>query len=197
MRNRLVFGTALGSALLGACGGGGGGGGSPTGQFVDSLVSGLDYNTSGGSLGTTDADGRFSYGSGQSLTFFVGDIVLGVAPGAAILTPVDLIAGATDETNEEVINIARFLQTIDLDQDPDNGIEISDTVRQAAVGQTIDFTTDAVTFETLAQPTVDAITAGLPGGSRALVSIAEARDHLGDSLRSPGRRALRRTLRRR
>lgn len=169
-------------ALLSACGGGGGGGG-PSGTFLDSAVSGMDYNTSAGSLGTTDAGGRFRYeAEGVQVTFLVGDIVVGIAPGAAVLTPLDLVPGAIDETDDEVTNVARFLQTIDLDQDPGNGIEIPAAVKAAAVGVTIDFSQSIAAFEAGEQSKVSTITAGLPGGARTLVPAVDAQAHLGDTL---------------
>jgi hypothetical protein len=168
---------------LAGCGGGGGGGGGPSGVFLDSAVSGVDWTTSAGVLGTTGADGRFGYGAGQTVLFSIGDVVLGVAAGAAIVTPVDLVPGAVDETDEAVVNLARFLQTLDLDLDPDNGIAIDPLVRQAAEGVTIDFTQGVAAFEAGEQAKVDLLTAGLPGGSRALVAAQEAADHLGDTLR--------------
>lgn len=179
----LALFLAVPVALLSACGGGGGGGG-PSGTFLDSAVAGLDYNTSAGSLGTTDANGRFRYeAEGVQVTFFVGDIVVGIAPGAAVLTPLDLVAFAIDETDDEVTNIARFLQTIDLDLDPSNGIEIPEAVRTAAVGVTIDFSQSIANFEATEQAKVSTITAGLPGGSRTLIPAMDAQEHLGDTLR--------------
>ena len=115
----------IGALCLAGCGGGGGGSGSPSGVFLDSAVSGLT-TTSGALVDETDAQGRFSYNSGQIVMFSIGDVVLGLAQGQAVMTPVDLISGAVDEMDDGVTNIARFLQTLDLDQDPDNGIEIDD-----------------------------------------------------------------------
>lgn len=180
---RFVLSSVLVPLLLVACGGGGGGGGGPSGVLLDSAVSGVDYETSGGALGTTDVDGRFRYGNGQTVTFRIGDVILGMATGKPVVTPVDLIPGALDETDPGVINVARFLQTIDLDLDPTNGITVDELVRQAAVGVTVDFSQSVVDFEAAEQASVDALTADLPGGSRALVDAQAAQDHLGGTLR--------------
>lgn len=183
MRNRCTLAGTLTVALAAACSGGGGGGG-PSGLFLDNAVSGLDYS-SGTILGTTTAEGRFAYGSGQTVLFSIGDVILGVATGAAVVTPVDLVPGAVDEQDEAVINLARFLQTIDLDQDPANGIVVDALVRQAAVGVTPpDFTQSVAAFEASAQGTVNTLTAGLPGGPRALIPAQDAQDHLGNTLRT-------------
>lgn len=178
---RMLPGLLLAS-LLGACGGGGGGGG-PSGVFLDSAVSGLDYATAAGATGTTDAAGRFGFGAGQTVLFSIGDVILGLATGDAILTPVDLVPGAPDETDPGVVNLARFLQTIDLDLDPRNGIAIDPLVHQAAAGVTIDFTQSVAAFQAGEQAKVSTLTAGLPGGARALVAAQAAQDHLGSTLR--------------
>jgi hypothetical protein len=180
---RASLSVILSVAASAACGGGGGGGG-PSGIFRDSPVAGLDYTTSAGARGTSDASGRFRFGAGQSVTFSIGDVILGVATGAAIVTPVDLAPGASDETDETVINLARFLQTLDLDLDPSNGIVVDELVRQAAVGVTLDFTQSVAAFEANEGAKVGTLTAGLPGGARALIAAQAAQDHLGTTLRT-------------
>ena len=79
-------------AGLNACGGSSGSDGASqvlTGRFIDGPVSGLRYVTDSRS-GTTSADGEFSYLSGETVSFYVGDILIGRAAGAATLTPFDL-----------------------------------------------------------------------------------------------------------
>jgi hypothetical protein len=177
-------------ALLAACGGSGGdsvspaGTGGATGVLLDSAVDGVEYATSAGLVGLTANGGQFSYGAGHSVTFKLGDVVLGVAPGAATVSPLDLVTGVVDETNENVINLARFLQTLDLDSDPTNGIEIDASVRQAAVGVTMDFSQSVADFQANEQANVDLLTAGLPGGSRALIPEQDAVDHLVQTLQT-------------
>jgi len=146
------------------------------GKFVDSTVEGLEFNA-GGLIGTTDETGRFFYDSGTPVTFYVGDIVVGTGPGAALMTPLSLVEAAVDETNGTVTNIVRFLLTIDDDRDPDNGIQISDAVRAAARGLSIDFTFPPSTFagnNNLALGTLSAATQ--VGG--ATVSELTAQEHL-------------------
>lgn len=142
----LLFGLA--GLALSACGGGGGysgGGGTTTpttatGVFKDENVIGLGY-TSGGQTGFTGADGSFTYEVGQQVTFRVGNVTLGTTAGKSVVTPVDLVSGGTD-TTIAVQNIARFLLTLDTDNNPVNGIQISANVRaRAASWQTVDFTT--------------------------------------------------------
>jgi parallel beta-helix repeat protein len=136
IRLAIVSGFCLG--LLTACGGssddddGGGGGGSTTlqGQFVDGAVQGLGYRAGNDAATLTGANGVFNYRSGQSLSFFVGRIQLGSAPGARWLTPVDLAGG--NANSNAALNIARFLMALDDDNDPANGIVISQAIREAA-----------------------------------------------------------------
>ena len=127
--------------LLPSCGGGGddssGSVSTVTGQFVDSLVAGLQYSTASAS-GLTDANGTFTYSPGENVTFMVGDILIGTVSASAVASPVDVVESANDySTDTTIINIARFLQTIDSDELPGNGIQISQATRDAAVGQTI------------------------------------------------------------
>jgi len=138
---------ALTSSLLTACGGGGGGGGSTegsapteafTGSFIDSPVEGLRYETLTQS-GLTNSLGEFTYLKGESVTFYIGGTQLGVTQGANIVTPFSLL-GITPLTTEaeistalttnrvnsfdRAINIATLLQTLDIDGDPENGINL-------------------------------------------------------------------------
>ncbi len=105
------------------------------GKVVDSTVSGLRYR-SGAHCGTTDSEGNYGYMEGEPVEFFIGDIRLGdaIAP-AARLGPYDLASG----NPQTAMNIARFLQTLDNDGDPDNGIHINDAVHTLAEGRELDF----------------------------------------------------------
>ena len=108
MLNRLLLLAGL-AVLLSACGGsspagggippgGGGTTGTQQGEFLDSAVQGLRFITQSQS-GTTDNNGRFNYRTGETISFYVGDILLGSAPAKDTMTPVDLVAGAIDETH--------------------------------------------------------------------------------------------------
>lgn len=151
------------------------------GQFIDAAVEGIAY-TSGGQTGFTDANGRFTYENGQSVTFSIGDIVIGSASGKAIVTPVDLVAGAVDETNAEVTNIVQFLITIDDDNDLSNGIQVTQVIHDAAAGKSADFTATDFDTDSNVSSVVDALTTVSTIGSRVLVDTATAQNHLSDSL---------------
>ena len=146
-----IFAVVIG--LIG-CGGSGDGVGSNSapmsgiqeGVFVDSPVQGLHYETNTQS-GTTDANGKFFYMEGETVTFSMGDLVLGEALAAPVMTPIDMVPDATDETNPTVTNMIRFMQTLDEDNNFDNGIFLPPYVMEELRGRQIDFNMDPAEFE--------------------------------------------------
>ena len=116
-----------------------------TGVFLDAPVGGLNYQTATMS-GITDENGTFMYHDGETVAFKVGDLMLGSAPGSEIMTPIDLVPGAVDETDPTVTNICRLLQSLDWDGDLTNGIMITDTMRSEISGRMIDFNKDTSAF---------------------------------------------------
>lgn len=176
------------SMAMAACGGGGGDGGgagagaAAQGQFIDSIVTGLRYETPSTS-GFTDAQGRFNYRTGETVRFFVGDVFIGEANGQAIITPVELVAGAVDENDTEVLNIVIFLQSVDDDGDESNGITITSLANDAAAGQAVDFTLAAGVFDTdgAIQILVNTITAA-NGQARNMVPRVQAGNVFGANL---------------
>jgi len=117
------------------------------GKFIDSVVSGLRFETPTTS-GFTDSQGQFRYRNGETVRFFVGDVFIGEAQGQAIITPVELIPGAIDEKNTQVQNIVMFLQSIDDDGDESNGINITNLASDIAKGKTVNFALSPIIFET-------------------------------------------------
>jgi hypothetical protein len=124
-RSRNVLFIALAVTLAG-CGGGGGSAGSSvapppataaTGIFTDAPVVGLAYTTSSGKSGTTDAEGKFQFMTGDTVTFTAAGVVLGssqpavASDGTAIVTPLNLV-GATSVTDPKVTAIAQLLSTL-------------------------------------------------------------------------------------
>lgn len=145
------------------------------GTFVDSRVSGLSYETASDS-GETDGNGQFPYVEGETITFSIGDIALPEITVKRTITPQDVF-DASDLSDTRVINLARYLQTIDSDGDPSNGILIAEAARTAASGtDSIDF--DSPDFDKEIEPIIDASKLG----ERTLVSEQDAEDHLRDTL---------------
>jgi para-nitrobenzyl esterase len=94
------------------------------GVFSAGRISGLRYS-SPSAEGTTDAEGRFAYGSGETVSFSVGELEIGAAKGRAIITVQDLFPDAQAAADPRVDNLLALLQTLDQDGDLNNGIRIS------------------------------------------------------------------------
>lgn len=137
------------------------------GLLIDAAVEGVEYQTSFGDMGITNAAGEFQYVAGEQVTFRIGDIELGTAPGAPIITPVEL-TNSVDPTSPAATNMAVFIQSLDADSDPSNGILITEAVRSNAAGMSLDFSSPD--FDTLV---VDAVTM-LTGGGNMVISEAAA-----------------------
>lgn len=153
------------------------------GLFLDAAVEGLSF-LSGNQSGLTDAQGTFSYEEGASVQFFIGGIVIGEAIAKSVMTPIDLVEGASDEFDPTVTNIARFLQTLDNDANPDNGITVRDEVRTAAAGMSLNFDREIIDFENdnNVKTVVFDLTSLTSAGDRPLVSSLKAQSHLSSVL---------------
>lgn len=150
MKKKLVA-VALATALgLTACDGGGGGASAITGAFVDSAVEGVSYSTGlSGKSGKTNAQGQYECNSGDTVTLQVGSITLGAAPCAALITPLDLAGLSTySATNDQLGNLLVFLQALDEDDDPANGIRITADMGAALVGKAVNFKQASASFLT-------------------------------------------------
>jgi para-nitrobenzyl esterase len=97
------------------------------GVFVDSPVGGINYTTPT-RKGMTKADGVFEYQTGETVIFSIGKLVLGSATGKQVVTPLDLVPDAKNSSDPRVVNISVVLQTLDQDDNLDNGILISEQV---------------------------------------------------------------------
>lgn len=194
---KLKLGMAITAAavLLSACGGGGGSSSGDSsndvvttgeGQLIDSPVSGLDY-VSGDLSGRTGTNGEFEYeivnGVATDVSFSFGGIEIGSAQGNAFVTPVEL-AENSQIGDDAVSNIVRFLLSLDEDADSSNGIQISDSVADAADI----FSWDQIDFADVSIDTQAALTqfltdySSIRSESIALVDEVTASEHLEDSL---------------
>jgi len=151
-----------------------------TGKFVDAPVEGLKY-VSGGHNGFTGSGGEFTYEVGKTVTFSVGGVVIGNAPGASTVTPVDLVKtaaapGATvDASTAEVIQIARFLLTACAVTS--TGIKIDSAVTEACASQSINLSTASDTIFTQAINQIAAT-----AGNRPVTTATDAQDHITASM---------------
>ncbi len=172
----VVVATAL-AVLAGCSSGGSDETEAKTGVFIDSAVEGLFYSTASQS-GTTDADGTFTYLAGEVVSFYIGDILIGSAEGQDVLTPLEFVPDAVDASHPEVTNILRFLQSLDEDGDPDNGITISELTITQAQSQSLDFTLTEDDFETAANALLGLLTGG---EVIELIDVAAALEHFNGS----------------
>ena len=163
--------------LLIACGGGGGGDDDPefkTGVFRDTAVGGLSYE-SGDTSGVTASDGGFIYEDGESVTFSIGGVIIGSSSGQGVITPVDLVSGASSST-PAVINIVRFLLMLDSNGNSTGGIDISSAVQAVAANwaqvdfNAVDFMTEVATIIADASA-ADSFTHTLPDATTALAHL--------------------------
>ncbi len=171
--------------LLNGCGGGGGGGGSnasiliANGNFIDAPVQGMKF-LSGGQTGLTGANGEFSYEVGKSVTFSVGGVVVGNAPGAAVITPMDLVKAAHPGTSvtvdmPSVVQIAQFLLT--SSSLTPTGMKIDPAVTAACFNQNIDLpTAAAANFAALINEVAK------NSGNRTVTGATDALGHLAASI---------------
>ncbi len=148
---------------------------------IDGIVSGLYYETAYGLSGFTDDDGSFAYRKGDTVTFKVGDVTIGsvnvddIDDGKIFLQDIADIS-RTDLDNEYVENMAVFLQSLDSDGNPDNGIDIDTTVHMAFEDEAIDLS--ALSDEDLATVVEEA--------GYDVVDKESAMEHVGNMLETYG-----------
>jgi hypothetical protein len=144
-----------------------------TGQFIDSAVGGLAYSCSSGNSGVTDSNGEYTCNEGDTVTFSINGFVLGSAT-----TSEDAITPSTIASDTaQALNIAQLLQTLDVDDDPSNGVSIAQYGEQYdAMGSMADdnVTLDQAGFDTTAGTYIN----------ETLVDETTAQGHLDDSIGS-------------
>ena len=145
-----------------------------SGRFLDSPVQGINY-VSGRESGITDQSGIFLYESENTVTFSIGNVLLGTAMGSSLITPVDIVENSTGASDANVINIVRFLIMLDSDGDPSNGIHIEDEIASRAINWSVDFSSN--TFDDDIRPIVDEVDS-IYTHTVELIGLAAAQAHL-------------------
>jgi hypothetical protein len=156
-----------------ACSDDGGGGGTEIakeGVFLDSAVEGLSYSTPTES-GITGKDGSFKYKTVEKVEFKIGSIILGSSSGQSKMSPLDLMHTAI--MDDKVVNMLRFLQSIDSDHNASNGITISQAFKDKANSRPFDFNNDI---------DYDSLFTTLDIKEEYIVSEAKARNHFKTAL---------------
>lgn len=189
------------SLTLVGCGGGGGGSstsstGSDTsassssssnaaalqqGRFVDSAVAGLWYETESQS-GFTDAQGFFNFLAGESVSFYLGETLLGTVEAKDLVTPLDMLSD-TDHP-DKLQNMLRILQTLDADADTSNGIEITEEADEYLAQFELPLNNPATLFQASAM--VSDLVAAVTNGSD-LIDAVDSFTHFRETLLSERR----------
>lgn len=151
-----------------------------TGILVDSAVEGVSFSTPTQS-GTTNSTGEFSYINGEQVSFSIGDTVFPLVVGAPQVSPVDMAEGSSNPA-DTTTNIARLMQSLDADGDPDNGITIPPEA--AAVSADINFDVSTEQFENNAN--VVNMVANSGSINSTLISSEAANQHLNETLGNSG-----------
>lgn len=146
-----------------------------TGVFSDSPVSGLRYATGSNNTGVTNAEGEFQYQQGDTVVFSIGRLVLPVVLASDFVTPLDMVTD-TDVTDPAVVNVVRLLQSLDTDNNPENGISIP--------ANAVDVFSEPVVFDASDSNAVDAVVEKMYGTERQVVSEADAIAHFVQTLSS-------------
>jgi len=108
-----------------------------TGRFIDSPVEGLRYSSfdpriadaCASHFGTTNSNGEFLYEPGHYVlfSFCAACTPFPRLPAQAIVTPADIVNTdwPVEDKGRTFRNLLRFIQTLDVDGDPNNGIRLA------------------------------------------------------------------------
>jgi len=109
---------------------------SSSATISDSKIIGLDYVTSSGYSGVTDSEGNFTYlSTDANVTFKVGELKIATFNLHNLKSDKTILVGElfgldrNNTTDPNLLKAIRFLQTIDDDNNPDNGIYISNDTK--------------------------------------------------------------------
>jgi hypothetical protein len=135
--------TVIITSTLVGCGGDDSSESINTGTFVDAPVQGLQYSTTTQS-GVTDENGNFKYKDGETVTFQIGNLVLGSVAAKKTITPITL----GGDTNLNMIgtkstNIARILQSLDDNSSNSSIIVIPTALQDLNVTNNIDLESES------------------------------------------------------
>ena len=106
-----------------------------TSYFYDNVVEGLDYKCNNISkLSTTSKNGKLSYTKNcDNIIFSIGNIIVGSIDTSKIqshIYPSDLVnTPRNDNNHSKIIHILRVLQSLDENNNPNDGITISNNVK--------------------------------------------------------------------
>lgn len=152
-----------------------------TGHFIDAPVAGMKFETPS-HKGHTNDSGAFDYITGEDVKLYIGSLYIGSAKAKHKVTPMDLV-GTDNLDDERVINMARLLQSLDVDADPRRGISITEPVIESLEQAMAELNITELDFldrdlvDTLIVKTVEKAEE-MEGISLNIVSAKDARDNL-------------------
>lgn len=152
-----------------------------TGVFIGSDVSNVRFETAT-QAGYTNEAGEFQYESGQMVSFYVGNVMLGTAQANSYVTPRDFLADvdANVTVSDQVVeNVLRFLQTLDVDGNGANGIYIAEDTHNEAVNSLFTFDQTRESFEAAINPILGF---ALSITNSVLVGVQQTVDYFADSV---------------
>lgn len=156
---------------------------SSVGVLKDSILEGVEYRC-GDNQSITNSDGQFTYIDGcEEIDFFIGGIKLGTVAtndinisNGTIVYPADLLSiDRNNTTNSSLVNTIQILQTLDDDNNPYNGIKITEDTRIALNDLSLDLSSDNIT-----QSDLDEIATKI---DKTLINRDYAISHYEDTLR--------------
>jgi hypothetical protein len=187
MKNKILNLALImfGASIITSCGGSGGSDNTAsdaTGLFLDSAVAGLTYSSSpGNKTGKTDDLGQFHYKVGDTVEFsLVGTngakVVLGSAKGKSVIMPEDIADG---ENGTKTTKIGILLQSMDIDGNTANGIDIGTLTFNATHAATVLETLGSATLTTFTPQAFGSFTGKtVASATAALVTSATAKAHM-------------------
>lgn len=147
------------STLLVACGGSSNDNGSSTdttskiGVLTDGPVAGASYIINGVTK-KTNAAGEFEYQEGDQVEFLIGNISLGTVLAGERVTPVEL---SKDKDESYLVNLLVFLQSLDNNENHEDGIQIPDNISFIGSNNNINFNQSTEQFVTSFQPILNSL----------------------------------------
>lgn len=187
--SKLLSSSLLISAILALSNCGGGGGSlsndettSPTqtpatqtgiGYYVDAPVHGVAYEC-GNQSGTTDKEGKFTFQVDKECIFSIAGVTLRI-------TPADQLSDGKEVIEDNVI-VARFLQSIDYDGNPNNGIEIKEETIEPLNAALEEYNFRVPESDSELEIVISRIQNKVPNFEGSVKSLAQAVEHLNQIL---------------
>lgn len=174
LRMKVLYLAVVSAMTLSGCGGSNSSSSTGnTGILSDAYVKGVTYSTSSGKTGSTGTNGEFSYATGDTVTFSIGQVTLGSVDmgssalsdqsGNKVVRPKD-IAGVTEETDQKALAVAQVIQTVAEAATTDTHIDVG--LHAAAL-------TTTATIDSLASADT-----ALTGAGLTPTSLADVTTHL-------------------